>query len=88
MPGADEEFFDWLSKLDCSQLTIHGAGHEEIVFPNQPLFILQGPFGLLQLIETPLLNFTNFSTLLCTNASRMKLIAGSSDCVEFGLRRA
>ena len=31
---------------------------------------------------------TNFSTLLTTNASRMRLLAGDSKCVEFGLRRA
>ena len=49
---------------------------------------LEGPFALLQLIETPILNLTNFPTLLCTNATRMKLVAGDSKCIEFGLRRA
>jgi nicotinate phosphoribosyltransferase len=36
---------------------------------------LHGPLALCQLIESPLLNFTNFSTLVRTNASRLKLLA-------------
>ena len=50
---------------------MYGAGPEELVFPDEPLFRIEGPFSLLQLLETPLLNLTNFPTLLCTNASRM-----------------
>lgn len=49
---------------------------------------LEGPMALLQLIETPLLNLSNFPSLLSTNASRMVLRAKDSSCVEFGLRRA
>jgi nicotinate phosphoribosyltransferase len=64
------------------------VGPEEIVYPSLPLLRIEGPFALLMLIETPLLNFSNFPTLLCTNASRMKLLAKQSECVEFGLRRA
>ena len=60
-----------------------------IVFPGEPLLRLEGPFALLQLLETPLLNLINFSSLVTTNASRMKLTSGPNvGCVEFGLRRA
>jgi nicotinate phosphoribosyltransferase len=58
------------------------------VFSEEPLLRLHGPLALLQLIESPLLNLTNFSTLVRTNASRLKLIAKDSSCIEFGLRRA
>jgi nicotinate phosphoribosyltransferase len=30
----------------------------------------------------------NFSSLVATNASRFRLISGTTTCVEFGLRRA
>ena len=59
-----------------------------IVFPGEPLLRLEGSFALLQLLETPLLNLINFSSLVTTNASRMKMTAGERQCVEFGLRRA
>ena len=88
IPHAEPEFFEYLSNLDCSSIKIRGMPEGEIVFPEEPLFSLEGPIVLLQLIETPLLNMTNFSTLLCTNATRMVQVAGNSKCVEFGLRRA
>lgn len=50
---------------------------------------LEGPFALLQLLETPILNLINFASLVCTNASRLCLNSGPKvSCVEFGLRRA
>lgn len=88
LPHAAPEFFQWLEQLDCSTIEVHGAVDGQLVFPNQPLLRLHGPFALLQLIETPLINLTNFSSLLTTNAARLKLRAGTSACVEFGLRRA
>lgn len=69
-------------------MKIEGAQDGELVFPQEPLLRLTGPLALLQLIETPLLNLTNFPTLVRTNASRMKLVAKGASCVEFGLRRA
>jgi nicotinate phosphoribosyltransferase len=60
-----------------------------ICHPNVPLLRLEGPFALLQLLETPILNLINFSSLVATNASRMMMAAGPNvGCVEFGLRRA
>lgn len=88
LPHAEQGFFDWLKSVDCSKIEIHGATDGSIVFPNEPLLRLHGPFALLQLLETPLINLTNFATLLTTNASRLKLRAGKAKCVEFGLRRA
>jgi nicotinate phosphoribosyltransferase len=59
------------------------------VFAKEPLVRLEGPIGILQLLETSILNLLNFATLVCTNASRMKWIAGlNKKCIEFGLRRA
>ena len=41
------------------------------------------------MLETPVLNLVNFASLISTNASRLKSIAGKGKiCIEFGLRRA
>jgi nicotinate phosphoribosyltransferase len=41
-----------------------------------------------QLLETPLLNFINFQTLIATKAARVCLAARGEPVIEFGLRRA
>lgn len=89
MPNLDPGYLEWLSKLDCSQIKVSGFLDGTICHPNEPLLRLEGPFALLQLLETPILNLINFSSLVATNASRMKMTSGPNvSCVEFGLRRA
>ena len=78
-----------MRKLDISKLKVTGIADGSIVFGNEPLISIHGPIGLVQLIETPILNCVNFATLMTTNAARMVLKAGPKvACVEFGLRRA
>lgn len=85
----DPAFIDWLRNLDCTSVIVTGISDGNIVFANEPLLTLEGKFALLQLLETPILNLINFSSLVTTNASRMYLTAGQKvKCVEFGLRRA
>jgi nicotinate phosphoribosyltransferase len=59
-----------------------------VVFPNEPLLRIQGPIYQAQIIETALLNFVNFQTLIATKASRVCLAAQDEPVIEFGLRRA
>jgi len=85
----EPEFEDYLRGLNCQSVRVQGIRDGTIVFATEPLLRLEGPFALLQLLETPILNLINFSSLVSTNASRMKLTAGEKvSCVEFGLRRA
>ena len=89
LPDAPEEYFQWLAKLDCSRIKVKGFKEGRLVFPREPLITLEGPLAVLQLLETPMLNLINFSSLVATNGARMKWTAGEHKrCVEFGLRRA
>ena len=47
IPQADKSFFDWLESIDCSGITVYGAKDGEMVFPEEPLFRLEGPLALL-----------------------------------------
>jgi nicotinate phosphoribosyltransferase len=89
MPTADPAFFDYLSALDCSGVTIHGMAEGTVVFPREPLLRIEGPLGICQLLETTLLNLCNFASLITTNAARFRAVAGPrAKLYEFGLRRA
>ncbi|EGR30698.1 nicotinate family protein, putative [Ichthyophthirius multifiliis] len=85
----DPEFQNWLRNLNCSKIQLYAQKEGSICFAKVPLLRLEGPIGLLQLLETPLLNLMNFATLISTNACRIKREAGeNAKCLEFGLRRA
>jgi nicotinate phosphoribosyltransferase len=58
------------------------------VFPYEPLARVTGPLLQAQLVETPLLNMINFSTLIATKSARICLAAHGEPVLEFGLRRA
>lgn len=59
-----------------------------VVFPNEPLLRVTARIFEAQLIETAILNFVNFQTLIATKASRVKQVAGEDGLLEFGTRRA
>mmetsp|Transcript_1822 Transcript_1822/g.2636 ORF Transcript_1822/g.2636 Transcript_1822/m.2636 type:complete len:592 (+) Transcript_1822:105-1880(+) len=95
----EEEFFTYLSNLDCSEVQLQALDQGCIAFPRVPLIVVSGPLVVCQLLETTLLNLVNFPSLLATNAARMVVAARGQHstikihnrvpaCVEFGLRRA
>ena len=59
-----------------------------VVFANEPLLRVEARIFEAQLIETALLNFVNYQTLIATKASRVKQVAGQDGLLEFGSRRA
>ena len=52
----DPGFFDYLSNVDCSEVTIDAAAQGSIVFPRTPLITISGPLLVTQLLETNMLN--------------------------------
>ncbi|WP_321345087.1 nicotinate phosphoribosyltransferase [Breoghania sp.] len=59
-----------------------------IVFADEPIVRITAPVAEAQLVETRLINFMQFQTLVATKAARMKLAAPGKGIVDFGLRRA
>ncbi|MDP1881215.1 MAG: nicotinate phosphoribosyltransferase [Parachlamydiaceae bacterium] len=82
-----EEFLKYLSELTFT-CDIDAIPEGSVVFPYEPLLRIQGPLIQCQLLESPLLNFINFQTLVATKAARMSLASQGEPILEFGLRRA
>ncbi len=80
-------FLEYLLNLKFS-CTLHAVPEGSVVFPYEPLLRIQGPIIQCQLLETVLLNFINFQTLVATKAARVCLAAQGDEVLEFGLRRA
>lgn len=89
----DDGFWTYLENLNSKSIKLHALHEGSVCFPNLPLVKVEGPLGLLQLIETTLLNLINYASLVATNAARYKMAAQAGSMpgcklLEFGLRRA
>lgn len=80
-------FLNYLANLKLS-LDVFSIKEGSVVFPLEPMIRVHGPLIQCQLMETPLLNLINFSTLISTKAARIRLAAQEDEVIEFGLRRA
>jgi nicotinate phosphoribosyltransferase len=67
---------------------IHAVEEGTLVFANEPLIRVEARIFEAQLVETAILNFMNFQTLIATKASRIKQVAPNDILLEFGTRRA
>lgn len=86
-PHFSQEFLRYLADLRFT-LDIDAVPEGTVVFPYEPLVRISGLLIQAQLLETPLLNILNYSSLIATKASRICLAAQGDAVVEFGLRRA
>src|SRR6185312_526169 len=85
--GFDKDFLAWLEAFRFKG-TIRSMPEGEISFPLEPLLQVEGSLAEIQLIETLLLNYLNFQSLIATKAARIRYAAGNRHLSEFGLRRA
>lgn len=88
MPYAEPEFFTYLGEMDMSKVKVYAIHEGKFIFPKEPALTLEGPLGAVQIIESTMINLTSYPTLVCTNAVRMRVVAGRKmKMIEFGLRR-
>jgi nicotinate phosphoribosyltransferase len=93
IPGRDrrplfkQPFLDYLRKFSF-RCDLDAIPEGTVVFPHEPLLRVQGPILQAQIVETALLNFINFQSLIATKAARICLAAQGEPVIEFGLRRA
>ena len=89
MPQCQKGFFDWLKRVDCSNMKIYALKEGTVAYPRVPLMRVQGPIAVAQLLETATLTLTNYPSLMTTNAAKYRLAVGfDKGLIEFGLRRA
>lgn len=83
----DEAFLEELRNFSFKG-NMYAVQEGEIVFPNEPLIRVEATVFEAQLIETAILNFMNYQTLIATKASRIIQVTKDDQVVEFGSRRA
>ncbi|VDD89672.1 unnamed protein product [Enterobius vermicularis] len=85
----DPEFFDYLLGLNAKGVKVSALKEGSVVFPRVPMITVEGPLAVCQIFETIFLNLVSFASLVTTNASRLRYVAGDKQKLyEFGLRRA
>lgn len=87
LPG--EEYAPFREYLSTMKFTgnIYAMREGEIVFPNQPIIIVEAPLIEAQVLETPMLCIMNHQMAVATKASRV-CRATNRPVSEFGSRRA
>lgn len=82
-----EAFLEYLRDFK-PRCTVRAIPEGTVVFPHEPVVQVEGAIFEAQLVETALLNFLNYQTLIATKAARICLAAEGEPVLEFGLRRA
>lgn len=84
----DDDFLDWLAENgNFSGISLSAVPEGRVVHPHVPLTIVEGPLAMAQILETALLNFLNYQTLIATKAARISLSGRGQPFLEFGMRR-
>lgn len=82
-----EEFLEYLRNLEF-ECDIKAVREGSIIFPNEPILTVRGPFMQAQLLETMMLILINHQSLIATKANRIVRAAKDAVVLEFGSRRA
>src|SRR5512133_267953 len=71
-PGIDPGFYEWLRNASLSGVMVRSLQEGTLVFPRVPLFLVEGPVAMVQLLETALLTLVNYPSLVATSAARIR----------------
>jgi nicotinate phosphoribosyltransferase len=82
-----KEFLEYLKGFTFHG-NIYSVPEGTVVFPNEPLLRVHGKLMEVQFIESIVLNYINFQSLIATKTARIVSVAGEAPVLEFGLRRA
>ena len=82
-----EEFLQYLLNFEF-ECDVWAIPEGSIIFPNEPLIVVRGPYIQAQLLETMLLLTINHQSLIATKTSRMVRASEGRAVMEFGSRRA
>jgi len=82
-----EEFLDYLSK-DKPKLNVWAIPEGQVVFPREPLIIVEGNTIWNTFFETLLLSNMNHQCAVATTAARIRHACGKRSFIDFGARRA
>lgn len=87
-PIFHEDFLQWLRANGSFEgISLRAIPEGRVVHPNVPLTVVEGPFAMAQILETPLLNHLNYQSLVATKAARIHESGRGKLLLEFGLRR-
>ena len=85
--GLKDEFLVYLKDFKFTG-KIYSMKEGEIAFPYEPIIRVEGNMIECLLIETILLNYLNFQSLIATKACRIRSVIDDKIFADFGLRRA
>ncbi len=89
--NVDNDFFDYLLNLKFEG-NLWAMDEGSLFFENEPVIRIEGRIVETQIVETALLNFITYNTLITTKASRIVYFSSidgkKRNIVEFGARRA
>jgi len=85
--GLRKEFLNYLKDFRFKG-KVYSMKEGEVAFPREPIVRIEGNLVESQLIETMLLNYLNFQSLIATKAYRIRSVIGDKLFADFGLRRA
>ncbi len=83
----NEEFLTYMQNLKMD-IDVWAVPEGTPVFANEPIVTIRGKLIQAQIVETILLLFINYSTLVSTKAKRITIAAKGKAVLEYGSRRA
>ncbi len=84
--GFHADFLEFLRGLRFSG-DVRAVPEGTVLFADEPLLEVTAPIIEAQLVETAVINFCHYQTLVASKAARSVLAAEGRSVVEFGLRR-